>query len=60
MIERCPDTTARDLMARPSALRPERYSDAPLRTLQSRVKDWPGVMAKRLVYAASDERSVEQ
>ena len=36
------------------------FSDAQLRTLQRRVKDWRGVIAKRLVYAASDEPAVEQ
>ena len=30
------------------------------RSLQRRVKDWRGVMAKRLVYASYDERAVEQ
>ena len=34
------------------------YED--LRTLQRRVKGWRSVMARRLVYASSDERAVEQ
>ena len=32
----------------------------PLRTLQRRVKDWRGFMAKKLVYAASDEPASER
>ena len=59
-LERDLDTTAKDLMARLSASHPERFSEAQLRTLQRRVKDWRGVMAKRLVYAAFDEYSVKQ
>ena len=34
------------------------YED--LRTLQRRVKGWRSVMARRLVYASSDKRAVEQ
>ena len=34
------------------------YED--LRTLQRRVKGWRSVMARRLVYASSNERAVEQ
>ena len=37
-----------------------RFSDGRLRTLQRRMKDWRDIMAKRLVYAASDEHAVEQ
>ena len=47
-LERDPDTTAKDLMARLSAAHPERFSDTQLRTLQRRVKDWRGVMARKL------------
>ena len=58
-LERGPDTTAKDLMARLSAAHPERFSDAQLRNLQRRVKDWRGVMAKKLVYAAPDKPVLE-
>ena len=54
-LERDPDTTAKDLLARLSVAHPGRFGDAQLRTLQRRVKDWRGVMARELVYAASDE-----
>ena len=59
-FERDPDTTTKDLMARLSAARPERFSDAQLRTLQRRVKEWRGIMAKKLVYAAFDEPVLEE
>ena len=54
------DTNAKDLLARLRSAHPGRFGDAHLRTLQRRVKDWRGVMAKRLVYAASDESEVKQ
>ena len=55
-----PDTNAKDLLARLRSTHPGRFSDAQLRTLQRRVKDWRGVMAKKLVYAASDEPTLEE
>ena len=33
---------------------PERYSRRQLRTLQRRVSQWRGVMAKQLVYASAE------
>ena len=54
-LQKDPDTNAKDPLARLRSAHPGRFSDAQLRTLQRRVKDWRGVMAKRLVYAASDE-----
>ena len=59
-LERDPDTTAKGLMARQSAAHPERFSDAQLRTLQRRVKEWRGVMAKKPVYAACAEPVLEE
>ena len=35
-------------------------SDAQVRTLQHRVKDWRSVMVKRLVYDAFDKHAVER
>lgn len=52
-LERDPDTTAKDLMPRLSDAHTERFSDAQLRTLRSRVKEWRGLMAKELGYATS-------
>ena len=37
----------------------DRIGEAQLRTLQRRVKDWRGVMARKLVYAAPDEPVLE-
>ena len=55
------DTTAKDLLAKlGQAAHPARFGDAQLRTLQRRVKEWHGVMATKLVYAASDEPAPER
>ena len=54
------NANAKDLLARLRSAHPGRCSDAQLRTLQRRVKGWRGAMARRLVYASSDERAVEQ
>ena len=59
-LEKDPDTNAKDLLARLRKAQPGRFGDAQLRTLQRRVKDWRGVMAKKLVYAAPDEPLLEQ
>ena len=58
-LQKNPATNAKELLARLRVAHPRRFSDAQLRTLQRRVKDWRGVMAKRLVYTASDEPAVE-
>ena len=55
-----PDTNAKDLLARLQLSHPGRFSNAQLRTLQRRVKDWQGFMAKNLVYAAPDEPEPER
>ena len=59
-LEKDPDTNAKDLLARLREAHPNRFGDAQLRTLQRRVKDWRGVMAKKLVCAAPDELLLEQ
>ena len=48
-LQKDPDTNAKDLLAKLCTAHPGRFSDTQLRTLQRRVKDWRGVMAKRLV-----------
>ena len=53
-LQNDPDTNARDLLAKLREAYPGRSGDAQLRTLQRRVKDWRGVMAKGLLYAESD------
>ena len=59
-LQKDPDTNAKDLLANLREAYPGRFGDAQLRTLQCRVKDWRGVMAKRLVYAASDGPASER
>ena len=59
-LQEHPETTAKDLLARLRATHPGRFSDAQLRTLQRRVKDWRRVMAQHLVYAGSDEPAPER
>ena len=50
-----PDTNAKDLLARLCQAHSGRFNDTHLRTLQRRVKQWRGIMAKKLVYGASDK-----
>ena len=38
---------------------PDRFSDTHLRTLQRRVQQWRGTMAKKLVYAMAGEPMAE-
>ena len=52
-----PDATGQALMARLQSEHPDRFTRAQLRTRQRRVKDWRGIMAKKLVYAGTDEAS---
>ena len=59
-LQKDPDSNAKDLLAKLREAYPGRFSDAHLRTLQRRVKDWRGVMAKRLVYPTSDEPASER
>ena len=54
-----PDATGKALMARLQSEHPDRFTEAQLRTLQRRVKEWRGIMAKNLVYASSNAGSAE-
>ncbi len=54
-----PDATGKALMARLQAEHPDRFSGAQLRTMQRRVKEWRGIMAKELVYAGTAAASTE-
>lgn len=47
------------LRARLQAEHPDRFSGAQLRTMQRRVKEWRGIMAKELVYAGTAETFAE-
>ena len=55
-LQQQPDAPAAELMDRLIWLYPERYSRRQLRTLQRRVSQWRGVMAKQLVYASAESR----
>ena len=50
-----PDATSKALTTRLQAEHPDRLSEAQLRTMQRRVKEWRGIMAKELVYAGTAE-----
>ena len=49
----------RSLLGRLQETEPERFSRAHLRTLQRRVQQWRGIMAKKLVYATAGEPIAE-
>ena len=53
-LQEDPDASAVTLLSRPQSAHPSRYSRAHLRTLQRRVQQWRGIMANKLVYAASE------
>ena len=53
-LQQQPDAPAAELMERLIWRYPERYSRRQLRTLQRRVSQWRGVMAKQLVYASAE------
>ena len=53
LVAGSPDASAVALQGRQEA-EPERFSWAHLRTLQRRVQQWRGIMASKLVYAASE------
>ena len=52
-LQEDPDASAMALLGRLQADHPDRFSRANLRTLQRRVQQWRGIMADKLVYAAS-------
>ena len=53
-LQEDPDASAMALLGRLQADHPDRFSRANLRTLQRRVQQWRGIMANKLVYAASE------
>ena len=52
-----PDATGKALMARLQPEHPDRFPETQLRSMQRGVKEWCGIMAKKLVYAGTDEAS---
>ena len=59
-LQQQPDTTAADLLHRLMSRYPGRYSRRQLRTLQRRVRQWRGVIAKNLVYASVEQSEIEE
>ena len=53
-LQKDPDASAMALLGRLQSEHPDRSSRANLRTLQRRVQQWRGIMANKLVYAASE------
>ena len=58
-LQEDPDASAVVLLGRLQEAEPERFSRAHLRTLQRRVQQWRGIMAKTLVYATAGEPMAE-
>ena len=54
-----PNATGKALMARLQSEHPNRFTEAQLRTMQRRVKEWRGIMAKKLAYTGTGESSTE-
>ena len=52
-LHACPGIVV--LLGRLQEAEPDRFSRAHLRTLQRRVQQWRGIMAKKLVYATAGE-----
>ena len=46
-------------MARLQSEHSDRFSEAQLRTMQRRLKEWRGIMAKELVYAGTEATYAE-
>ena len=59
-LQQQPDTTAADLLERLMSRYPGRYSRSQLRTLQRRVRQWRGVIAKNLVHASAEHSEIEE
>ena len=53
-LQKAPDASAMALLCRLQSDHPDLFSRANLRTLQRRVQQWRGIMANKLVYAASE------
>lgn len=53
-LQQDPDATAKELFERLTSIYPDRFTDAQLRTLQRRVREWRTMMARELVYASLD------
>ena len=54
-----PDTKWKTLMAILQVEHPDRFTEAHLRTVQRKAKEWRGMTAEKLFYAATDVDSAE-
>ena len=54
-----PDATGKALIARLQSEYPDRFTEAQLQTMQRRVKEWRGIMAKELIHAGTAAASTE-
>ena len=54
-LQEDPDAKAIALLNRLKSAHPDRFSDTHLCTLQRRVQQWRGIMARELVYAVVDD-----
>ena len=59
-LQQQPDAPAAELMDRLILRYPEHYSRRQLRTLQRRVSQWRGVLAKQLVYASAENSEIHE
>jgi Integrase core domain len=58
-LQESPDATAKSLFTRLEAAYPGTFTAGQLRTLQRRIREWRGVMARKLVYAGCEEKGAE-
>jgi len=56
-LQHDPDATAKALFYRLQREYPGRFPDGQLRTLQSRVRQWREIMARKLVYTCMNEKA---
>ena len=59
-LQQQPDARAVELLDRPMARYPNRYSRRQLRTLPHRVRQWRIVVAKQLVYASAEKSEMNE
>ena len=56
-LQKEPDITAKDLLQKLDGKHPGQFGSKLLRTLQRRVGEWRGTMARRLVFGGVEERN---
>jgi Integrase core domain len=58
-LQEDPDATAKSLLERLAEKYPGRFPVGQLRTLQRRVREWRGMMARRLVYGCPEKQATQ-